>query len=90
MTVRGTMLEVRPYEIIGEKVYVRKNIKRIDEDKDDGFHGWEYDESEISLEEYAEYIEVLGQYNTDLELHLIEQGQYITELEIRVLGLEVK
>lgn len=43
-----------------------------------------------SAETVKTLIEVLGQYNTDLELNLIEQGQYITELEIKVLSLEGK
>lgn len=38
------------------KVYIRSNIIRIDEDVKDGFHGWEYDEIEMTIAEYQELI----------------------------------
>lgn len=68
MKVKGTMIEVKPIEVLQDKVYIHKNIVRIDEDGEDGFHGWEYDETELPLEEYISSIEVLGQQVTDLML----------------------
>lgn len=54
--VRGTQ-EQKPRELEFGKttVYERKNIVRVDEPDTDerrGFHGWEYDETEYTLEEW--------------------------------------
>ena len=68
MKVKGTMIEVKPIEVLQDKVYIHKNIVRIDEMGEEGFHGWEYDETELPLEEYISSIEVLGQQVTDLML----------------------
>lgn len=70
--VNGTMAEVMALEVSADTVYIRSNIKRIDEDTEDGFRGWEYDEAQYTMAEYIANINDLGQYITDLELRLIE------------------
>lgn len=70
--VRGTMTEVSLFEVSVDTVYIRTNVKRIEEDADEGFHGWEYDEVQYTLQEYIRGINDLGQYVTDLELRLLE------------------
>lgn len=60
-SVRGTQHSVLPLERDEDKVYVRTNIKRVDEpDSEDhlGFHGWEYDETIYSHLEYTNKLEV--------------------------------
>ena len=55
MKVRGTQEVVKPLEQDSFKVYIRTNIVRIDEegtDENPGFHGWEYDEIEMTIPEY--------------------------------------
>ena len=55
MKVRGTQETVKQIEQDAFKVYIRTNITRIDEDgtvDNPGFHGWEYDEIEMSIPEY--------------------------------------
>lgn len=56
MKVRGTQEFVKPLEQDQYKVYIRTNIIRIDEDVEDGFHGWEYDEIDMTIAEYQELI----------------------------------
>ncbi|MCM3488767.1 hypothetical protein M3689_05530 [Alkalihalophilus marmarensis] len=51
MKVRGTQKNVNPVEVNVDTVYVRTNIKRIDEED---FNGWEYDEETYSTKEYIE------------------------------------
>ena len=68
MKIQSTAIEVKPIEVRNDKVYIRKNIVRIDE-KD--FHGWEYDETEIPLEQYLSAIEVIGQQITNLMLEVM-------------------
>jgi hypothetical protein len=50
-------------------------------------------ERRLSDEEIMKNLEadnlILGQMITDRELEAIEQGQYITDLELRLLALEV-
>lgn len=52
MKVRGTQEVVKPLEQDDYRVYIRTNIVRIDEDGEEGFHGWEYDEIEMTIPEY--------------------------------------
>lgn len=55
MKVRGTQEVVKPLEQDQYKVYIRTNIVCIDEegtDENPGFHGWEYDEIEMTIPEY--------------------------------------
>ena len=68
MIIRGTMVAVKPVEVLNSKVYIRKNIIKIDESGEEGFHGWEYDETELPLEKYISSIEFLGQQVTNLML----------------------
>ena len=51
MKVRGTQAIVKPVEVNVDTVYVRTDIKRID---DEDFEGWEYDEETYSTKEYIE------------------------------------
>jgi len=55
MKVRGTQLEVKSVEQFDTRVLVRTNVVRIDEPDTEinpGFHGWEYDEVELTISEY--------------------------------------
>lgn len=65
------MTEVKPIEVLQDKVYIRKNIVRVDEEGEEGFHGWEYDEIIVPLEEYLSTIEVMGQQITNIMLEVI-------------------
>ena len=59
MKVRGTQEVVKPLEQNAFKVYIRSNIVRIDEpdtEEMNGFHGWEYDEVEMTIPEYQAMI----------------------------------
>ncbi len=49
--VRGTMKSVPSIEVNVDTVYVRSNIKRIEEPD---FSGWEYNEIQYPLQEYIE------------------------------------
>lgn len=71
MKVKGTMIEVKPIEVLQDKVYIHKNIVRIDEDGEEGFHGWEYDETVLPLEQYLSAIETIGQQVTNLMLEVL-------------------
>ena len=71
MNIKSTAIEVKPVEVLGDKVYIRKNIVRIDNDGEEGFHGWEYDETVLSLEQYLSAIETIGQQVTNLMLEVL-------------------
>jgi len=64
------MIEVKPIEVLQNKVYIHKNIVRVDEDGEEGFHGWEYDETVLPVEQYLSVIEVMGQQITNLLLEV--------------------
>ena len=68
MKIQSTAIEVKPIEVRNDKVYIRKNIVRIDEED---FHGWEYDETVLPLEQYLSAIEVMGQQITNLMLEVM-------------------
>ena len=68
MKIQSTAIEVKPMEVRNDKVYIRKNIVRIDEED---FHGWEYDETEMPLEQYLSAIKVIGQQMTNLMLEVM-------------------
>lgn len=53
MRVRGSMETVPEIEVNVDTVYVRTNIVKVEEE---GFVGWEYDEAQISKDEYIEKI----------------------------------
>jgi len=71
MNIKSTAIEVKPVEVLGGNVYIRKNIVRIDNDGEEGFHGWEYDETVLSLEQYLSAIETIGQQVTNLMLEVL-------------------
>lgn len=50
--VRGTMAEVLLLEINVDTIYIRSNVIRIDEEGEEGFHGWQYDEIQMTKNEY--------------------------------------
>lgn len=76
MKVRGTQEFVKPLEQDQYKVYIRTNIIRIDEDVEDGFHGWEYDEIEMTIAEYQElisnHVDYLKEADLDNKMALTE------------------
>ena len=51
LNVQGSMDAVSALEVNVDTVYVRSNIKRIEEED---FIGWEYDETQYSYREYME------------------------------------
>ncbi len=51
--VRGSMGRVSEFEINHDKVYIRKNVARVETDD---FKGWEYSEDEMSVSEYLEHM----------------------------------
>lgn|GEM_PF-4623166 len=71
MKVRGTMIELKPIEVLQDKVYIRKNIVRVDEESEEGFHGWEYDETIVPFNEYLSIIEAMGQQITNIMLEVM-------------------
>ncbi|MDI9500366.1 MAG: hypothetical protein QM236_06030 [Bacillota bacterium] len=71
MKVQSSAVEIKPIEILQDKVYIRKNITWVDQEGDEGFHGWEYDEIVLSLEQYLSAIETIGQQVTNLMLEVL-------------------
>ena len=72
MRVRGTQEVVKPIEQDAFKVYIRTNIVRIDEEgteEEMGFHGWEYDEIEMTPSEYQAMIKSEVQKLIDEDLN---------------------
>lgn len=53
MRVRGSMETVPEIEVNVDTVYIRTNIIKIEEED---FVGWEYDETQITKDEYIEKI----------------------------------
>lgn len=51
--VRGSMVEVPSLELGVDTVYMRSNVIRIDEEE---FNGWQYNEIQMSKDEYIEKI----------------------------------
>ena len=49
--VRGTQEQVPVIEVSKDTVYVRSDIKRVEEND---FSGWEYNETQYGLQEYIE------------------------------------
>ena len=52
-SVRGSMLEVPLLEVGVDTVYMRSNVIRIEEEE---FSGWQYNEIQMSKDEYIEKI----------------------------------
>jgi len=86
MRVRGTQLEVKSVEQFDTKVLVRTNIVRIDDpdtELNPGFHGWEYDEVELTISEYQE---LQKQQVESLESKDLDNKEAIAELYEMVLS----
>lgn len=69
MRVRGTQEVVKPLEQDDYRVYIRTNIVRIDEDGEEGFHGWEYDEIDMTIPEYQAMIKGEVEKLTEADLN---------------------
>ena len=72
MRIRGTQEVVKPLEQNAFKVYIRSNIVRIDEpdtEEMQGFHGWEYDEVEMTIPEYQALVKADVQKLIDEDLN---------------------
>lgn len=67
--VRGTMKKVPNIEVNVDTVYVRSNIKRIEEPD---FSGWEYDEMQY---EKNNYIETIAEENKQLKQQIDAQSR---------------
>ena len=74
--VRGTQKQVPYIEVNKDTVYVRTNIKRVEED---GFKGWEYDEEQYSKDEF---IELISNKNKELIQENELNKQAIAELTL--------
>lgn len=71
MKVQSTAIQVKPLEVLGDKVFIRKNITRIDKTQEEQeFHGWEYEETEMAINEYLSGFEIMGQQLTGLLLEV--------------------
>ena len=58
MKVQGSQKEVKPIEILGDKVLIHTNIERISRETDSGVEElWQYDEERITKNEYIERLE---------------------------------
>ena len=84
MKIRGTQESIPFIEIGKTNVYIRTNVKRIEEEE---FSGWEYDEEIISI---PEYISTLSDKNSVNVIALIITGlmQEIDELKTKIEALE--
>lgn len=76
MIVRGTQNEVIPVEVNVDTVYVRQNIRRIEEDR---FIGWEYEEEQIDKNEYIARISKENTLNTSKIQTLTEENLSLME-----------
>lgn len=85
--IRGTMKNVASVEVNIDTVYLRSNIKRIDEED---FYGWEYDEIQMPLQNYIQQITDLGQLLADSETSNLMLGQQVADLELKILEMGVK
>ena len=72
MKIQSTAKEIKPIEVLNGIVYIRKNIERIERaDEENTFVGFEYDETQIPLEEYLQAVEGIGQQVTALMLEVL-------------------
>ena len=75
--VRSTAPSVSKMEKDENFIYTRSNIQKIDEEDTEmrpGFHGWQYDETVYTKDEY---IDRLDKQLTDTQLALIEVYEFI-------------
>ena len=72
MKVQSTAKEIKPIEVLNGIVYIRKNIERIERtDEENAFVGFEYDETQMPLEDYLQAVEGIGQQVTALMLEVL-------------------
>ena len=69
ITVRSTREDIPEIEVNVDTVYVRQNIKRIEEED---FSGWEYLETQYNKNEF---IELLSRENEELKIELQRTDQ---------------
>ena len=83
--IRSTAKNVPSIEVNVDTVYVRNNIKRVEEME---FSGWEYDEIQYKKDNY---IELISDKNELLESSLLEltMNQAMKEMETENLILEL-
>ena len=75
--IRSTAESIEEMERDEHSIYVRSNIQRIDEEDTEnspGFHGWQYDETVYTKDEY---IDRLDKQLTDTQLALVEVYELI-------------
>lgn len=61
-------------------VYLRKDIRKVlIEQNDQAYYAWEYEEAVLTLEEYAEYEELVAQVATPAMQTLQEQNTILME-----------
>lgn len=72
MKVQSTTKEIKSIEVLNGIVYIRKNIERIERtDEENAFVGFEYDETQMPLEDYLQAVEGIGQQVTALMLEVL-------------------
>jgi len=90
--VRGTMSKVPNIEVNKDTVYIRNNIKKIE---NDNFVGWEYDEVQYEIKEYTELTSVqlqeLGKKLSEEKIDNMKKDSIINNLgkELSKLKLEI-
>ncbi len=94
--IRGTMKEVPEVEVNVDTVYIRSNIKKVEEED---FKGWEYDEVQYKKDQF---IETLSEKNKELEednvgllmelaineLRLDATEEVVSDLTLKIAKLE--
>ena len=80
--VRSTAEHIPSIEVNIDTVYVRNNIKRVEEME---FSGWEYDEIQYDKDSYIEQINDLGQQVAEREIENLLLGQQVAELELMII-----
>ena len=80
--VRSTAEYVPSIEVNIDTVYVRNNIKRVEEVE---FSGWEYDEIQYDKDSYIEQINDLGQQVAEREIESLMLGQQVADLELMII-----
>lgn len=84
MRVRGTQNHVKPIEVNVDTVYIRTNIRRIEEDN---FIGWEYDEDTYTVKEYIESLTNANDVESMALILSILMGE-VDFLKLRLEALE--
>lgn len=80
--VRSTAEYVPSIEVSVDTVYVRNNIRKVDEED---FSGWEYNEVQYDKDSYIEQINDLGQQVAEREIENLILGQQVADLELMIL-----